>query len=81
MSYKCHRGRWPEVEPLEGAFEVAAAAEGIGLLALSARHAIRAGVYGTEYRDPFDRVMAPQAIEEGLALISKDRWMEGMGRW
>jgi PIN domain nuclease of toxin-antitoxin system len=79
MSYKHHRGRWPEVEPLVGAFEEVVAAEGFDLLSLSARHAIRAGSYGPEHRDPFDRMLAAQAVVEGMTLVSKDRWLSGMG--
>ena len=79
MSYKHHRGRWPEVEPLVGAFEEVVTAEGFDLLPLSAVHAIRAGSYGPEHRDPFDRMLAAQAVVEGLTLVSKDRWLSGMG--
>jgi PIN domain nuclease of toxin-antitoxin system len=79
MSYKHHRGRWPEVQPLVGAFEEVAAAEGFELLPLSAMHAIRAGSYGPERRDPFNRMLAAQAVVEGLTLVSKDRWLQGMG--
>lgn len=79
MSYKHHRGRWPEVQPLVGAFEEVVGAEGFELLPLSARHAIRAGSYGPEHRDPFDRMLAAQAVVEGLVLVSKDGWLEGLG--
>lgn len=79
MSYKHHRGRWPEVEPLVVAFEAVVKAEGFDLLPLSAGHAIRAGSYGSEHRDPFDRMLAAQAVVEGLTLISKDSWLGGMG--
>ena len=79
MSYKHHRGRWPEIGPLVGAFEEVVAAEGFDLLPLSARHAIRAGSYGPEHRDPFDRMLAAQAVVEGLTLVSKDAWLQGMG--
>lgn len=79
MSYKHHRGRWPEVEPLVGAFEEVVMAEGFDLLPLSATHAIRAGAYGPEHRDPFDRMLAAQAVVEGLALMSKDRWLGELG--
>ena len=79
MSYKHHRGRWPEVEPLVVAFEAVVAAEGFDLLPLSAGHAIRAGSYGSEHRDPFDRMLAAQAVVEGLTLMSKDRGMGEMG--
>lgn len=79
MSYKHHRGRWPEVEPLVRAFEEVVAAEAFDLLPLSARHAIRAGSYGPEHRDPFDRMLAAQAVVERLTLASKDGWLGEMG--
>lgn len=79
MSYKHHRGRWPEVEPLVGAFDAVVAAEGFDLLPLSAVHAIRAGSYAPEHRDPFDRMLAAQAVVEGVALVSKDRWLRELG--
>lgn len=53
---KHHRGRWPGVEHLVGAFEEVVAAEGFDLLPLSVKHAIRAGAYGPEHPDPFDRM-------------------------
>lgn len=79
MSYKHHRGHWPEVEPLVGAFEEVVAAEGFDLLPLSARHAVRTGSYGPEHPDPFDRMLAAQAAVEGLTLVSKDRWVRELG--
>jgi PIN domain nuclease of toxin-antitoxin system len=72
MSLKHHRGRWPEVEPLVSAFEEVVAAERFDLLPLSAKHAIRAGSYGPEHRDPFDRMLVAQAQLEGLTLVSRD---------
>jgi len=79
MSYKHHRGRWPEAAPLVGAFAEVVAAEGFDLLPLTASHAIRAGSYGPEHRDPFDRMIAAQAVAEGLTLVSKDRWLKALG--
>ena len=79
MSLKHHRGRWPDVGPLVGAFDEVVASEGFSLLPLSARHAIRAGAYGREHRDPFDRMLAAQAAVEGLVLVSMDGGMTGMG--
>lgn len=79
MSYKHHRGRWPEVEPLVIAFEEIVAAERFELLSLSARHAIRAGAYSPEHRDPFDRMLAAQAVLERLVLVSKDGALRELG--
>lgn len=79
MSYKHHRGRWPEVAPLVNAFEEVVTTEGFDLLPLSATHAIGAGAYGPQHRDPFDRMLAAQAVVEGLTLVSKDREMRELG--
>ncbi len=79
MSYKHHRGRWSEVAPLVDTFEEVVRAEKFELLPLSARHATRAGSYGIEHRDPFDRMLAAQASVEGLALVSKDKFLRGLG--
>ena len=79
MSYKHHRGRWPEVEPLVSAFEEVVAAERFSLLPLTARHAARAGAYPAEHRDPFDRMLAAQAEAEELTLVSNDRRIADFG--
>ncbi len=78
-AYKHHRGRWPEVGPLVAAFEAIVLAQGFDLLPLSAAHAIRAGAFAREHRDPFDRMLAAQALVEGLSLASRDEGMTGMG--
>ena len=79
MSQKHHRGRWPEVATLVSALDDVIAAEGFELLPLTARHAIRAGAYGREHRDPFDRMLAAQAVEEGLKVVTRSRALERMG--
>jgi PIN domain nuclease of toxin-antitoxin system len=79
MSRKYHRGRWPEVALLVDAFEAIVAAEGFELLPLTARHALRAGAYGRQHRDPFDRMIAAQAVTEGMVLASKDTVLREMG--
>jgi PIN domain nuclease of toxin-antitoxin system len=78
-SLKHHRGRWQEVATLVSAFDEVVQAEGFELLPLTARHATRAGAYGRQHRDPFDRMLAAQAEIEGLTLVSRDRGMTEMG--
>ena len=41
-------------------------------LAISAAHALRVGVLPRHHRDPFDRMIAAQAIVEGIHLVSID---------
>lgn len=42
-------------------------------LPLSLEHAVLAGRFESPHRDPFDRLLAAQAIAEGATLISIDR--------
>lgn len=48
-------------------------------LAISDRHAMRAGSLPQEHRDPFDRLLVAQAELEELALVSKDRALRRFG--
>jgi PIN domain nuclease of toxin-antitoxin system len=42
-------------------------------LPVTVQHAERAGLLAVAHNDPFDRLLAAQALEEGLALASVDR--------
>lgn len=48
-------------------------------LPLNNAHAVMAGGFRLEHRDPFDRVLAAQAIIEGFLLVTDDRGMEVLG--
>ena len=48
-------------------------------LPLNNAHAVMAGGFTLLHRDPFDRVLAAQAIIEGFALVTDDREMEVLG--
>jgi len=43
------------------------------LLAISLRHALAAPQLPQHHKDPFDRMLIAQAMEEGLVLITSDR--------
>lgn len=47
-------------------------------LPLTGAHATRAGLLPHPHRDPFDRLLAAQALLEGLALASVDRVFDSM---
>jgi len=38
-------------------------------------HALTAGLFAVEHRDPFDRMLAAQAIAEGVSLVTADPMM------
>lgn len=74
MSIKYHAGRWPEVAPFLDEQLYAGFAQRLGLQELPVRipHTRLAGQFKLEHKDPFDRLLAAQALLEGVALVSKD---------
>lgn len=46
---------------------------GASMLTLDGAEAVQAGRWKVKHRDPFDRLLAAQAVENDLVLISKDR--------
>jgi PIN domain nuclease of toxin-antitoxin system len=48
------------------------AADGFRHLVVDHRHALRAGAYPLEHRDPFDRMLAAQSELERLPLVTRD---------
>lgn len=50
------------------------------VLPIHARHAYRAGELPLHHRDPFDRMLAAQSLEEGLPLISRDPMFHSLCR-
>ena len=54
-------------------------AEGFSELHISVEHALRAGGLTGRHRDPFDRVLAAQALTEGLSIVSADQLFDEYG--
>ena len=48
-------------------------------LPVNGAHAVMAGGFREVHKDPFDRVLAAQAIVEGFGLVTDDRAMEVLG--
>jgi PIN domain nuclease of toxin-antitoxin system len=44
---------------------------------LSATHAVAAGQLAWSHRDPFDRLLAAQAMIEGMTLVTDDQRLHG----
>ncbi|WP_274532926.1 type II toxin-antitoxin system VapC family toxin [Bosea sp. Root483D1] len=79
LSTKLRIGKLPDARLLVEEFEVRCADEGFGLLPLSHRHGLFAGSIKAEPRDPFDRMLAAQAILEDLLLVSSDTAFDALG--
>jgi PIN domain nuclease of toxin-antitoxin system len=57
---------------LDRALDTAAAAAGFAELAVTWAHAVRATSLPPLHKDPFDRMLVAQALEEGLVLVTRD---------
>ena len=79
MSQKHRLGKWPEIAPIMDGFERLAHEAVFLVLDLKPVHAIRAGLFDPVHRDPFDRMIAAQAIVEGLRIVSKDEGFRTLG--
>lgn len=79
MALKYRLGVWPDAGPLVENFESLMEEAHFKALPVTARHAIRAGSLPAIHRDPFDRIIAAQAMAEGLRVVSKDRELKRLG--
>jgi len=60
-------------------FEAGVEASGFEKLAVTFTHAERAGALPPHHRDPFDRMLVAQALEEGLTMVTHDTRLEPYG--
>jgi PIN domain nuclease of toxin-antitoxin system len=68
-----HRlGRLPGAGPIVARFAAHLATLRAEELPVRAIHALRAGSFTLEHRDPFDRMLAAQAVVEGVPLLTDD---------
>lgn len=72
IATKYRLGRLPEAAALVHSFDEQVARLGADLISIEARHAITAGSLDWVHRDPFDRMLAAQAMSEGFELVSAD---------
>ena len=76
-----HRiGKLPEAGPLVAHGLLAAlAAQAIAVLPIAGADAEWAGSHPGEHRDPFDRMIAAQAVLRGLLVVSSDPQLGALG--
>lgn len=72
IATKYRLGRLDFARKLVENFTLRTTAAGYTLLAISVEHALRAGQLPGDHKDPFDRMLAAQAIHENIPLISND---------
>ena len=79
MAIKAGQGKWPDALGLIGDFEAQIFAAGFESLAITVPHVRTAGLMSAPHRDPFDRLLAAQALAEGLTLVTADSRLAGLG--
>lgn len=73
MAQKHGRGRWPEIGAFLADAEAILREERMQVVPLTLAHALAAGTLDWPHRDPFDRMLAAQAVAEGAVLVTADR--------
>jgi len=76
ISTKVRLGRLPTATDLVADFSGQIEREGFELLAISAEHAIRAGLLSGPHKDPFDRMLIAQSQAENMPIISRSHFRE-----
>lgn len=79
IATKVRLGRLPGAEKLERQFVEVMAAAGYSLRDIDAAAALRAGRLPGDHRDPFDRMLAAQAIALDIPVLSPDGQLDGFG--
>lgn len=79
MTYKHKTGHLPKIGPLIMRLEDDMAERGFLPLPVSIEHGRRAGELADEHGDPFDRLLAAQAIVEDMTIVSNDEKLSDLG--
>lgn len=68
-----HRlGKLPGAEPIVTGYAAHLTTLRAHELPVTSRHALAAGLFAVAHRDPFDRMLAAQAIAESVPLLTAD---------
>lgn len=79
MAYKHRTGQLSKVGPLLMRLDDDMHKRGFLPLPVSLEHGRRAGELADEHGDPFDRLLAAQAIVEDMAIVSNDEKLSALG--
>ena len=79
IATKVRLGKLPGAESLERNFLETIADSGYTLLSIDAESALRAGRLIEDHGDPFDRIIAAQALAMDIPVLSKDTELDAFG--
>jgi len=66
-------------DPLDVVVEQGTNGAGVALLGISKVHALRVATLPWHHRDPFDRLLAAQALDEDIGLVTRDTAFDAHG--
>jgi PIN domain nuclease of toxin-antitoxin system len=79
IAIKTASGKLDVIEDFQRDYRPLMARNGFEALAMTDDHALMASFLPGEHRDPFDRMLAAQAVIEDLTLITRDQQLGGFG--
>ena len=79
IANKVRLGKLPAMRELVPIYDLALTQDGIGSLPIHDRHAHHAGLLEGEHRDPFDRMIAAQALLEDMTVVTRDPALAAFG--
>jgi PIN domain nuclease of toxin-antitoxin system len=79
IATKVRLGRFEEARPFERDFLEKVDEAGYSLLPITTEHALRAGRLEGDHGDPFDRMIAAQALAEDIPILSIDPKLDSFG--
>jgi PIN domain nuclease of toxin-antitoxin system len=79
IATKVRRGRLPEAERLEREYLESMEGAGYVLLGIDTKCALRAGRLPGAHGDPFDRMLAAQALDLDIPILSPDTQLDQFG--
>lgn len=79
IATKWRIGKLREIDDPASQYAPLMAKNGFVGLTLTEEHAMKAGLLPGEHRDPFDRMIAAQALIEGLTVITRDPALAAFG--
>jgi PIN domain nuclease of toxin-antitoxin system len=79
IATKVRLGKWPQAEPLVPGLPLVVQRAGLRNLPLTLAQAERAGRLSAAHKDPFDRLLAAQAIDQDLTLLTVDLALKAFG--
>lgn len=79
IATKVRLGKLADPSALLAGFEARIKEQAFSGLSITIAHSVQAGAFLQQHKDPFDRILAAQALLEQLTLLSADPQLDAFG--